>query len=137
MKLPYPTITYDKYWHQIVVGWGIYQISRHDTGCKRWSRLFGIGKPYNEEYEKRKKEEESNVHILLENMHPILVSHKRELLEKYVERRIHGIETYPGYEIEKKRHYKDVFESWSIDYNDGVTGSHRDWCIKGPYYITD
>ena len=45
MKIPYITIGYDKYWHQLVFGKAIFELSRHNTGCIYWKRLFGIGRP--------------------------------------------------------------------------------------------
>lgn len=41
MNIPYLTIDYDKYWHQLVFGYTIYKISQ---GLIHWQRLFGFGK---------------------------------------------------------------------------------------------
>ena len=37
--LPYISIAYDKYWHQIVFGHGKWRVG---VGCIYWTRLFGI-----------------------------------------------------------------------------------------------
>lgn len=41
MSIPYITIEYDKYWHQLVIGYSIYKLGQ---GVIKWQRLFGIGK---------------------------------------------------------------------------------------------
>lgn len=38
--IPYISIAYDKYWHQIVFGHGKWKIG---VGCIYWTRMFGIG----------------------------------------------------------------------------------------------
>lgn len=48
MNIPYLTIEYDRYWHQIVIGKAIYKITKHQKGCIWWKRLFGIGKMHHE-----------------------------------------------------------------------------------------
>ena len=48
--LPYISIGYDRYWHQIVVGYGKYRLG---VGCVLWKRLFGIGKAWNKGLEER------------------------------------------------------------------------------------
>ena len=40
MNIPYLTIDYDKYWHQLVFGYAIYRIGQ---GLIHWQRLFGFG----------------------------------------------------------------------------------------------
>ena len=42
MNLHYLTITYDKYWHQLVFGHAIHKVGQ---GLIYWQRLFGLGKP--------------------------------------------------------------------------------------------
>ena len=44
MKFYYLTINWDSCWHQIVIGRGVYLISKFYKGCIYWERLFGIGK---------------------------------------------------------------------------------------------
>lgn len=46
MKIPYLTISYDSFWHQVVVGYGLYELNKLNRGCRYWARLFGIGRQY-------------------------------------------------------------------------------------------
>lgn len=39
ITLPYISIAYDKYWHQIVFGHGKWRVG---VGCIYWTRLFGV-----------------------------------------------------------------------------------------------
>ena len=39
MNIPYITVTYDRYWKDIVVGYGKYKLG---TGVVFWKRLFGL-----------------------------------------------------------------------------------------------
>lgn len=51
--LPYISIAYDKYWRQLVFGYGKWRIG---VGCIYWSRLFGVGKPLNKGFQQNKHE---------------------------------------------------------------------------------
>ena len=41
MNIHYISIDYDRYWHQLVIGYAIYKLGQ---GVIHWQRLFGIGK---------------------------------------------------------------------------------------------
>lgn len=43
ITIPYISIEYDRYWHQVVFGYAEYTIG---VGMTYWKRLFGVGRPW-------------------------------------------------------------------------------------------